>query len=59
VIQRGPVVIVFNLSEDDQAVPHEGGPAIEMILASNERIQAEREVLEMPGESVAVVRIGG
>jgi maltooligosyltrehalose trehalohydrolase len=54
-VERGPIVIVCNLSPRPQALPLEWRGARQVLLASNPAIRLTQEGVELPGEAVVIL----
>jgi maltooligosyltrehalose trehalohydrolase len=56
VVERDPVIVVCNLSEREQRVPLPERRAGELLLASGPPPKVGADAVELPGESVAILR---
>ena len=54
VVRRGPVVVACNLNQVTQRVGIE--PASQLLLASDDKVRLSQDVIELPPDSVAILR---
>ena len=54
-MNRGPVSVAVNLSEQTCVVPVSGSRSRKLLMASDERIALTAEGVELPADSVAMI----
>jgi maltooligosyltrehalose trehalohydrolase len=57
VVKRGPVLVACNLNSMEQNIPAQFGLGSEILLASEDSARITREGIELPADSVAIVRM--
>jgi maltooligosyltrehalose trehalohydrolase len=56
VIERGGIRVAFNLGERTQRVPLPGSFERTLLLASNPQVELVQDAIELPPDSVAILR---
>jgi maltooligosyltrehalose trehalohydrolase len=56
VVRRGPVVVACNLNRVTQRVPAGIEPASQLLLASEDKVRLSQDAVELPSDSVAILR---
>jgi maltooligosyltrehalose trehalohydrolase len=56
VVKRRPVVVACNLNQVTQRVPADIEPASRLLLASEDKVQLSQDAVELPADSVAILR---
>ena len=57
-MSRGPIVVTTNFAKEAQSVPLANPQSHKLQLASHSGVSINEESIKMPGESIAIVRIG-
>jgi maltooligosyltrehalose trehalohydrolase len=55
-VKRSPVVVACNLNQATQRVPGCIEPASRLLLASDDKVRLSQDVIELPPDSVAILR---